>query len=152
MLRFFPAQNNTDYKRMLRISGALVTEHGWSVASAGRCKSWSSVAMRKKLSAGMRKPSPLCACWLVTFFTIACQRFTMESDWRMEKSPPAPDNRLGDSAAAFQPHCSCAAQKPCRDLLADKRRRMPLSLKVISSFKSPALRNGRLSVMLALPA
>ncbi len=31
--------------------------------------------MRKKLSAGMRKPSPLaCACWLMTFFTIACQR------------------------------------------------------------------------------
>lgn len=70
--------NNTDYKRMLRIS-----RRRWiyrnifrSVCiSRKRCKSWSSVAMRKKLSAGMRKPSPLaCACWLMTFFTIACQR------------------------------------------------------------------------------
>ncbi len=77
-MHMLSAQNNTDYKRMLRIF-----RRRWicrnifrSVCiSRKRCKSWSSVAMRKKLSAGMRKPSPLaCACWLMTFFTIACQR------------------------------------------------------------------------------
>lgn len=77
-MHMLSAQNNTDYKRMLRIF-----QRRWTCRnifrsvciSRKRCKNWSSVAMRKKLSAGMRKPSPLaCACWLMTFFTIACQR------------------------------------------------------------------------------
>lgn len=116
-MHMLSAQNNTDYKRMLRIF-----QRRWiyrnifrSVCiSRKRCKSWSSVAMRKKLSAGMRKPSPLaCACWLMTFFTIACQRvLRWKSKLAHWKKSPASIRiiRLGNSAtgiSAASPAC-CA--------------------------------------------
>ncbi len=117
--------------------------------------------MRKKLSAGMRKPSPLaCACWLMTFFTIACQRVlrwkSKLAHWK-KIARQHPDNPVGQFCYW---HFSRIArvlrtQKPlyARDLLADKQRRMPLlpALKSYLSLKSPALRNaGRLSVMLSV--
>lgn len=94
-MHMLSAQNNTDYKRMLRIF-----QRRWiyrnifrsACISRKRCKSWSSVAMRKKLSAGMRKLSPLaCACWLMTFFTIACRRALQWKNKlaRWKNRPPA---------------------------------------------------------------
>ncbi|MGQ7789268.1 FUSC family membrane protein [Shigella flexneri] len=68
-------------------------EHISSVCiSRKRCKNWSSVAMRKKLSAGMRKPSPLaCACWLMTFLPSPANAFyDGKANWRTGKNrPPA---------------------------------------------------------------
>ncbi|MFO6483890.1 FUSC family membrane protein [Escherichia coli] len=63
-MHMLSAQNNTDYRRMLRIfQEALdLQEHIRSVCiSRKRCKSWSSVAMRKRvypLECANRRRSP----------------------------------------------------------------------------------------------
>ncbi|MGU0043119.1 FUSC family membrane protein [Escherichia coli] len=142
-MHMLSAQNNTDYKRMLRIfQEALDLQDIFrSVCiSRKRCKSWSSVAMRKKLSAGMRnrRRSPARAGDDILYHRLPT-RFTMEKQiGALEKiARQHPDNPVGQFCHW---HFSRIARvlrtrKPlyARDLLADKQRRMPLlpALKVL---------------------
>ncbi len=111
----------------------------------------------------MRKRSPVCACWRMTFFIIVCRRASpceKQTDWRLKKianqHPGKKKNWQASSAigtSVESPVC-CSTQRPpgARDLMADKQRRLPLlpAPKIIC-LKSPALRNaGRISVMMSI--
>ena len=94
-MHMLSAQNNTDYKRMLRIfQEALDLQEHISVSlhQPEEVQKLVERSHAEEVIRWMRKPSPLaCACWLMTFFTIACQRVlrwkSKLAHWK--KSPPA---------------------------------------------------------------
>ncbi len=158
------AQNNTDYKRMLRIfQEALDLQEHISV-SLHQPEEVQKLVERSHAEEVIRWNAQTVAARLrvladdILYHRLPT-RFTMEKQiGALEKiARQHPDNPVGQFCYW---HFSRIArvlrtQKPlyARDLLADKQRRMPLlpALKSYLSLKSPALRNaGRLSVMLSV--
>ncbi|STP69196.1 inner membrane protein [Escherichia coli] len=163
-MHMLSAQNNTDYKRMLRIfQEALDLQEHISV-SLHQPEEVQKLVERSHAEEVIRWNAQTVAARLrvladdILYHRLPT-RFTMEKQiGALEKiARQHPDNPVGQFCYW---HFSRIArvlrtQKPlyARDLLADKQRRMPLlpALKSYLSLKSPALRNaGRLSVMLSV--
>ncbi len=163
-MHMLSAQNNTDYKRMLRIfQEALDLQEHISV-SLHQPEEVQKLVERSHAEEVIRWNAQTVAARLrvladdILYHRLPT-RFTMDKQiGALEKiARQHPDNPVGQFCYW---HFSRIArvlrtQKPlyARDLLADKQRRMPLlpALKSYLSLKSPALRNaGRLSVMLSV--
>lgn len=163
-MHMLSAQNNNDYKRMLRIfQEALDLQEHISV-SLHQPEEVQKLVERSHAEEVIRWNAQTVAARLrvladdILYHRLPT-RFTMEKQiGALEKiARQHPDNPVGQFCYW---HFSRIArvlrtQKPlyARDLLADKQRRMPLlpALKSYLSLKSPALRNaGRLSVMLSV--
>lgn len=131
-MHMLSAQNNTDYKRMLRIfQEALDLQEHISV-SLHQPEEVQKLVERSHAEEVIRwnaQPLPLaCACWLMTFFTIACQRvLRWKSKLAHWKKSPANTRiiRLGNSAIGIS-----AASPAC---CAPKNRSMPVTYWPINS-------------------